>query len=61
MCESTIYLIKMLKHQDFENEFKKLNLTTEEETALLNYFEALAHIGIDYLNNNELKNDFYND
>ena len=30
-------------------------------TALLKYFEALAHIGIDYLNNNELKNDFYND
>ena len=51
----------MLKHQDFENEFKTLNLTTDEETALLKYFEALALIGIDYLNNNELKNDFYND
>jgi hypothetical protein len=51
----------MLKHQDFETDFKKLNLTTEEGIALLNYFEALAIIGVEYLKNNDYKNDFYND
>ena len=44
----------MLKHQDFESSFKNLNLTTEEEIALLNYFEALALIGIEYLNNKKI-------
>ena len=45
----------MLKHQYFESSFKNLNLTTEEEIALLNYFEALALIGIEYLNNEQME------
>lgn len=45
----------MLKHQDFESSFKNLNLTAEEEIALLNYFEALALIGIEYLNNEQIE------
>jgi hypothetical protein len=47
----------MLKHQDFESSLNNLNLTSEEKIALLNYFEALALIGIEYLNNNDI-NDY---
>ena len=47
----------MLKHQDFESSLNNLNLTSEEKIALLNYFEALALIGIEYLNNKEI-NDY---
>lgn len=49
----------MLKHQDFKSSFKNLNLTTEEEIALLNYFEALALIGIEYLNNKDINDCNY--
>lgn len=49
----------MLKHQDFESSFKNLNLTAEEEIALLNYFEALALIGIEYLNNKDINDCNY--
>lgn len=47
----------MLNYQDYENDFNKLNITKEEGIILLNYFEALALIGIQYLNNNEI-NDY---
>lgn len=47
----------MLNYQDYENDFKKLNITKEEGIILLNYFEALALIGIQYLNNKEI-NDY---
>ena len=47
----------MLKHQDFESSLNNLNLTSEEKIALLNYFEALALIGIEYLNNKKI-NEF---
>ncbi len=47
----------MLNYQDYENDFNKLNITKEEGIILLNYFEALALIGIQYLNNKEI-NDY---
>lgn len=45
----------MINYQDYN--FESLNLTTEEKIILTNYFEALALIGIEYLNNKE-KNDY---
>ena len=50
---------KMLNYQDYENDFNKLNITKEEGIILLNYFEALALIGIQYLNNKEIKDYKY--
>lgn len=47
----------MFNYQDYENDFNKLNITKEEGIILLNYFEALALIGIQYLNNKEI-NDY---
>lgn len=49
----------MLNYQDYENDFNKLNITKEEGIILLNYFEALALIGIQYLNNKEINNYKY--
>ena len=45
----------MINYQDYN--FESLNLTTEEKIILTNYFEALALIGIEYLNNNDI-NDY---
>ena len=41
----------MTKYQDFENYFNKFNISEDEGIILTNYFEALALIGIEYLNN----------
>lgn len=46
-----------MKYQDFENYFNQYNITTEDGIILLNYFEALALIGIEYHNNKEI-NDY---
>lgn len=42
----------MINIQDFENYFKELNISNNDGIILLDYFEALALIGIEYLNNN---------
>ncbi len=42
----------MINIQDFENYFKELNISNDDGIILLDYFEALALIGIEYLNNN---------
>ena len=47
----------MLNYQDYENDFSKLNITKEEGIALLDFLEALALIGIEYQENNELKKE----
>ena len=47
----------MIKYQDFENYFKEYNISKDNGIILLNYFEALALIGIEYLNNNDI-NDY---
>ena len=50
---------KMLNYQDYENDFSKLNITKEEGITLLEFLEALALIGIEYHENNKLKNELY--
>lgn len=47
----------MTKYQDFENYFNTFNIREDEEIILTNYFEALALIGIEYLNNKKI-NEF---
>ena len=47
----------MTKYQDFENYFNTFNISEDEGIILTNYFEALALIGIEYLNNNDI-NDY---
>ena len=47
----------MTKYQDFENYFNTFNIREDEGIILTNYFEALALIGIEYLNNNKI-NEF---
>lgn len=46
--------LKMSNYQDYENDFNKLNITKEEGIILLDFLEALALIGIEYHENNEL-------
>ena len=41
----------MINIQDFENYFKELNISNDDGIILLDYFEALALIGIEYHNN----------
>ena len=45
----------MINYQDYENDFSKLNISKDEGIEILRYFEALALIGIEYQQNNELK------
>lgn len=47
----------MTKYQNFENYFNTFNIREDEEIILTNYFEALALIGIEYLNNKKI-NEF---
>ena len=44
----------MINIQDFENYFKELNISNDDGIILLDYFEALALIGIEYLNNKKI-------
>ena len=45
----------MLNYNAFN--FDKYNISKDDEIILLNYFEALALIGIEYLNNKKI-NEF---
>ena len=45
----------MINYQDYDNEFNELNIGKDERLEILRYFEALALIGIEYQQNNELK------
>ena len=47
----------MTKYQNFENYFNTFNIREYEGIILTNYFEALALIGIEYLNNKKI-NEF---
>ena len=44
----------MTDYKDFNHYFNELNISKEEGIILINYFEALALIGIEYLNNKEI-------
>ena len=47
----------MIEYRDYVEYFNKLNITEENGKLLLIFLEALALIGIEYLENNELKNE----
>ena len=47
----------MIDYKDFNDYFNELNISKEEGIILTNYFEALALIGIEYLNNEKI-NDY---
>ena len=44
----------MLNYNDFKYCFQEYNISEEDGIILLNYFEALALIGIEYLNNKDI-------
>ena len=47
----------MIEYRDYVEHLNRLNITEENGKLLLNFLEALALIGIEYLENNELKNE----
>ena len=49
----------MINYQEYENNFNKLNINNDEVITLLEFLEALALIGIEYHENNKLKNELY--
>ena len=51
----------MTKYQNFENYFNTLNISEDEGIILTNYFEALALIGIEYLNNKKINKFNYDE
>ena len=51
----------MTKYQNFENYFNTFNIREDEGIILTNYFEALALIGIEYLNNKKINEINYDE
>ena len=51
----------MTKYQNFENYFNTFNISEDEGIILTNYFEALALIGIEYLNNKKINKFSYDE
>ena len=51
----------MTRYQDFENYFNTFNINEDEGIILTNYFEALALIGIEYLNNKKINKFNYDE
>ena len=51
----------MIEYRDYVEYFNRLNITEENGMLLLNFLEALALIGIEYQENNELKKELRND
>ena len=51
----------MTKYQDFETYFNTFNIREDEGIILTNYFEALALIGIEYLNNKKINEFSYDE
>lgn len=47
----------MIEYRDYVEYFNRLNITEENGKLLLIFLEGLALIGIEYLENNELKNE----
>ena len=48
----------MVDYKDFNGYINQFNISEDEGIILTNYFEALALIGIEYLNNNKEINDY---
>jgi hypothetical protein len=51
----------MIEYRDYVEHLNRLNITEENGKLLLNFLEALALIGIEYQENNELKKELRND
>ena len=51
----------MIEYRDYIKHLNRLNITEENGKLLLNFLEALALIGIEYQENNELKKELRND
>ena len=51
----------MTKYKNFENYFNTFNIREDEGIILTNYFEALALIGIEYLNNKKINKFNYDE
>ena len=51
----------MIEYRDYVEYFNRLNITEENGKLLLNFLEALALIGIEHQENNELKKELRND
>ena len=51
----------MTKYKNFENYFNTFNIREDEGIILTNYFEALALIGIEYLNNKKINEFSYDE
>ena len=47
----------MIEYRDYVEYFNRLNITEEDGKFLLIFLEALALIGIEYQENNELKKE----
>ena len=51
----------MIDYKPFENYFNTFNIREDEGIILTNYFEALALIGIEYLNNKKINEFSYDE
>ena len=51
----------MIEYRDYVEHLNRLNINEENGKLLLNFLEALALIGIEYQENNELKKELRND
>ena len=51
----------MIEYRDYIKHLNRLNITEENGKLLLNFLEALALIGIEHQENNELKKELRND
>lgn len=47
----------MIKYQDYEQEFNQLEISQRDACILLDYMQALAEIGIRFINEKKVEND----
>lgn len=47
----------MIKYQDYEQEFNQLGISQTDACILLDYMQALAEIGIRFINEKNVEND----
>lgn len=47
----------MIKFQDYEQEFNQLEISQRDACILLDYMQALAEIGIRFINEKKVEND----
>ena len=51
----------MVDYKDFNGYINQFNISEDEGIILTNYFEALALIGIEYLNNKKINEFSYDE